>query len=323
MPFDDTFLNTVSRGRFLRVVKNNLYNSSPLWHKVFEGGNAQEAAGTQLEWGVVLVKHGSVGVFDPYDTFAIQPINPVRKAILQPARYYAGLSISGSEERRNTGSEEKLLDALKLQFDNAMSTLKELLYTATYGDGTPVNGKQTLQGLRAAVNNTGTYANISRADYPNWQANVDSTAYSTANLKDPTLSSYLPSLMRTMFTAATHDHAPSLLIGTKKIYNLYQDIVGVQNLRVDQKTAEAGFANVQFQTATFVFDDFCPAGYLYFLAPEDWGIFTYPGANFDMPPEGWQRPPTQDVKTTQILWEGQIRLDSPWHQAVLTNLANT
>lgn len=319
---DVTFLNNVTRAKFIKVIKNNLYNHSPLFARLTAKGRVQDMTGTSLLWSPILAKHKSVGLFTGYDVFANQPTNPTVSATLAEASYYAALAISGTEERKNTGNMEKLMDILKVQFDNAEATLKDLMQTDLYGDGTTVGGRQPLYGLNAAVDDANTYAGILRTTAANaqWKSNVYDTAYTLANLQDPTSTSYLPKIMRTAFVAATHDHSPDSIVSDPIVYNLYQDIVGVQNLRVDKALADAGFGGVEFQGVGMMFDKFCTANYLYMLALDDFSLFVYPGANFDMPETGWLRPPNQDAKITQILWSGQLRLDSPWHQAKFSSV---
>ena len=323
---DVTFLNNITRAKFIPAVKNVLYNQSPLFNRLFTKGRVQSMTGTALQWNVIIRKHAAVGRFTGYDVFANQPINPTVQAQLGEGSYYAALAISGTETRKNTGNMEKLLDAVKIQHDNAISTLKEQMYTDAYGDGSLVGNRQGLVGLSAAVSATNIYANINRATAGNaaWQANVNATAYTIANLKDPTSTSYMPSVMRALYTSCTHDHAPDLIIANKAQYNLYQDIAGVQNLRFDNEVANLGFGGVQFGPGVaIIFDDFCANATMYFLNTGDWNVFVYSGANFDMPEEGWMRPPNQDAVITQILWSGQMRLDSPWHQGVFTSIGAT
>ena len=321
---DTAFLNNVTRDHFIKTIKNQMYNQSPFFNRLFAKGRVQTMTGVSLNWAVIMKKHTAVGRYVGYDTFANQPINPTVIASLVPCDYYAALAISGDEERRNSGAIEKLLDILRIQFDNGMSTMKGEMYTDAYSDGSLVGGRYGLYGLQAAVSASNIYANINRATAGNesWRSNVDATPHTVANMKDPTSVHYMPSLMRTNYTIATHDHSPNIIISTKALYNLYQDIAGVQNLRFDNDVANLGFGGVQFGPGvTLVFDDFCTTAYMYFLALQDWNVFVYSDANFSLRGKGWREAQNQDAKIAQIIWSGQMRLDSPWHQAVSTAMA--
>jgi hypothetical protein len=321
---DTAFLNNVTRSKFLKVTKNQIYNKTVLLNRFMSAGRVKEMTGTSLQWPVIAKKHTPVGVYSGYDTLASQPVNPTAVATLNTANYYATLAISVEEEKKNSGSIEKLLDMVKIQFDNAMSTLKDRMATDLYNDGTLVSGRYVIYGLKAAVSSSNTYANINRATSGNeyWQANVNSSAHTLANMKDSTSTSYLPSLMRTAQTSATHDASPDLIVTTKTIYNIYQDIAQVGSLRFNNEVANLGFGGVEFGPGvTMVFDDYCTAYYMYFLTTADWSVFVLPGLNFDDDEEGWRKPIDQNAKLNHIYWSGQLRLDAPWQQYQFQSLA--
>jgi hypothetical protein len=329
MPVLDTsFLNNVTREHFLPTLKNQLYNTTALMNRLFAKGRVKTMTGRSLLWDVVAKKHSSLGVYQGYDTLANQPINPTVQASLPIANYYATLAISKDEERRNSGSMEKLLDMLKVQMDNASSSLKDRMATDIYSDGTQIAGRDILIGLAAAVNSganppVNTYANIARtAANAYWRNNSDITAYTLADLKDPTTASWLPHVMRTAVTNASHAGSqPDLIVTTKAIYNLYQDIAVIGNLRFNNDVANLGFGGVEFGAGiTMIFDDYCPANMMYFLTTDDWSVFVFPDADFSMQEAGWIIPPDQIAKVTHLLWSGQIRCESPWKQSVLSSV---
>lgn len=320
---DLTFLNNTTRDHFIRVLKNNIYNKRPLYNRLLAKGRIKTATGTSLSWDVVAKRHAAVGLFTGYDVMANQPINPTVRASLPVSGYYATLAISGTEERLNTGNEERLIDMLKTQTQNAQETLQELLTGGVYGNGALIGNRQPIIGLGAAIANDNTYANIDRTQAANafWRANIDATQYDTTTLTNPGDNDYLPALMRASYLSATHNEAPDLIVVTKNIYALYQNIAENQHLRFNNEIANLGFGGVEFQAGiALIFDDYCTANAMYFLRLDDWTVWVYPGADLDMQEEGWLKPTDQDARVTHILWQGQLRLDSPWQQAALTGL---
>lgn len=314
---DTTFLNNVTRAKFIKVIKDQIYERTPLFNRFFTAGRVKPMTGTSLAWSTIKSMHSPVGIYSGYDTLANQPTNPTQNASLSTANYYATLAISVEEEKKNTGSMEKLLDMVKIQFDNAMATLKNRLSTDLYGAGTAIAGRNVVIGLQAAVDSDNTYAGINRSTAGNeyWQAGVNASAHTIANMKDSTSTSYLPSLMRTAFTTATHNGSPDLIVTTKAVYNIYQDIAQVGNLRFNNEVANLGFGGVEFGPGvTMIFDDFCTAYNMYLLRTEDWSVFVIPGLNFDDDEEGWRKPIDQNAKINHIYWSGQLRLDTPRHQ---------
>lgn len=322
---DLTYLNLTTRDHFIPTLKDNIYNKMPLFNRLAAKGRMKTATGSSLSWDTVAKRHAATGLFTGYDILASQPTNPLVKASLTDAEYYATVSISGTEERRNSGNMEKLLDMVRVQMDNAEETLREDLANGLYGDGSQIGGRNTIYGLKAVVGTSNTYAGIDRSTAANafWQSNLDATSYSTANLENPAGTTYMPALMRTELLNATHKTSPDLIMTTKTIFNLYQNIVDVQHLRVNQELADVGFKNVEFQGLTMMFDDYCPAYYMFLLRVDSFQFFAYPGANIDLQEEGWMKPVNQDAKLSHILFQGQLRCDEPRANAGFSGLATS
>lgn len=323
---DATFLNAVTRTKYEKVIRNNLYNSSPWFQQLFVSGRVKDMVATALEWTVVIKKHAAYGRYKGYDVFASQPINPVITAKLEPANYYATLSISGDEKRKNSGNAEKLANMVDVQFNNAESTLKEQFFYDAYSTGAMVGDRAGLQGARAAISASNTYANINRATAVNspWRANItDASTYTYDELHDNSGTKYLPSVMRRMVTSCTHEYSPDRIYTSEDIWNEYQDIADAK-IELTPSEANLGFEHVKFGAlGKMFFDKYCPAGYMFFISQKDWTVYVYPGVNFQMPEEGWMRPHNQDALTTQILWSGQMKLESPWHQGAITGIVTS
>jgi hypothetical protein len=322
--FDTTFLNNVTRTHFLPALKNMIYNKPVTMNRLMTKGRVKDMTGRGLSWAVVLKKHQSVGLFSGYDPMANQPINPTVTAGLSPANYYATVAISGDEERQNTGNKEKLLDMLKIQMDNAHETMREEMISDLFGSVSSRGNKNTIVGLGLAIGTSRSYAGISSTptnEYAGWEAQVNSTAMTVAELMDPTSPKYMPAVMRASFTAASNNTSPDLIVTTPTIWNLYQSIAGVQNLRFNNTKADLGFDAIAFQGVDFVFDKYAPASKMWMLSTDTLTFYVYPGANFSMKEPGWQVPTNQDAKVAHIIWSGQMICDSPRDNAVLTNLA--
>lgn len=320
---DTTFLNLVTREKFLPTMKNQIYKNNPILNKLVTNGQKKDASGTSLKWDEVIRGHEAKGLFSGYDILASQPINPVGAFTEDYAQYYSTLSIAKDEMIKNSGNKEKLFDMVTIQTKNARATFNQDMGTALYGAGTAVGGKTTLAGLQKIVSATNTYAGYNRSTAANafWRSTVDGTGYTLANLKDSTTTSYLPSIMRTNLAAATYDAGPNVIATTDKIYNLYQDIAGAHNLRIDNSSADLGFKGVTFGAGvTMIADKNCTTNYMYMLTTDDFELYVFSEADFTMDSDGWVRPPNQLAYTAHIIWMGQIICRVPRQQAVLTSV---
>lgn len=327
---DTTFLDAMTRKHFVPALRNQIYDRFVLWNRLEQGGQIQTLTGTALTFNNVAVEHEALGLLSGYDTMANQQVNPVQTATINPAFYYATVGISVEEETKNSGNMEKLLDILSTQMENARQSLRKLMQTDAYSDGTLRGGKTPLIGLAAIIDNDNTYAGINRATAGNayWKANVDTTGHLFADLIDSATTSYMPRIMRNMFTSATHDLAPDLIITSKAIYNLYQDIAGAA-LRINNEMADLGFGGAEFQggAVKMAFDDYCPntsgtftsPGQMFFLTLADYTLWVYSGMNFDS--DGWKVPTDQAAKLTHIFWMGQLQCATPRQQGVIRSIA--
>jgi hypothetical protein len=272
---------------------------------------------------VIVKKHASVGLTGGYAVMANQPINPTVTAALSPAKYYTTVAISGDEERMNSGNKEKLADMLEIQMKNAKSTLIDTQVSDLYGSSTSRGDFNTIVGL-GAITGQGTYAGLAYSTYSDWGSYLDSTAYIKANLQDPMTTSYLPKLLRAGWMGYTVDGTPNLVVTTADIFNLYQDIVGIQNLQYNDNTvADLGFKSVKFQGGEMVYDKNCTAGSVFLLNTETMSFFVFSDANYEMKEPGWQIPTNQDAKVAQIIWMGQLRCDSPKENSAFTSIGLT
>jgi hypothetical protein len=320
------YLNNATREHFIPGMRNNLYEKIPLLNRFLAAGRVKEASGRSLIRDVVSKKHAAFGLYDPYDVFPSQQANPVAQISLNWAYYEAVVAISGPEERQNQGSKERLIDMVDTSFKNAMATFKDGMATDLYGDGSTIGGKRPITGLGAIVGTSNTYANIARSTTGNdyWQSNVTSSSYTFVDLIDPTSSNYLPKLMQSSCLNATHDEGPDLIVTTKAVYAMYCNIARANNLRIDNSSANLGFESARFEPfGTVIFDTYCTTGYMYFLTLADFEFYIFSGANFDMKEPGWQIPPRQDVKSCDILWNGQLLCNVPRQQALLKTIATS
>lgn len=323
---DSEFLSTSTITKYLRTLKNNLYNKTRLLTILEKAGRIQDASGISTTWDIVKSRHAARGRFKAFSTLINQQTNILGQATLPPGQYYATVGFAKDELIKNKNMPEKIIDIFSTQMKNAESTLRYDISTDLYGDGSLVGGLQGVTGLQAAITSTtGIYANINRATAGNeyWQSNVNSTGYALAALEDPTDAGYMPRIMDNMTLSATHDGSPDTIVMDKSGYAVYKNI-SRDKLRIDSgSNADLGFPGVKLDGVTITFDDFCTAGYIYFLNMNDWNMFVYPGANYDFDKEEgsiWLRPTDQLAKLAHIIWMGQFRCDAPWQQGRISGL---
>jgi hypothetical protein len=323
---DSELLSTSTITKYLRTLKNNLYNKTRLLTILEKSGRIQDASGISTTWDIVKSRHAAKGRFKAFSTLVNQQTNILGQATLPPGEYYATVGFAKDELIMNKNKPEKIIDIFSTQMKNAEATLRYDIATDLYGDGSLVGGLQGVTGLQSAITQaTGTYANINRATAGNeyWRSNVNSTGYAIAALEDPTDAGYFPRLLDNSTLSATHDGSPNTIVMTKAGYAAYKNIAR-NFLKIESgDAADVGFPNLKLDGVTITFDDFCTAGYVYGLNTDDWNMFVYPGANYDFDTEEgsiWLRPTDQLAKLAHLIWMGQFRCDAPWQQFALSGL---
>lgn len=336
---DLTFLTKASRELLVPGMKNQLYDEMPVLKILM--GSKKEASGLSLITPVPLHRNVANGQFDGYSYISTQDQSLTELAALDWAAYYATVSISLTELKKNTGTigKEKLIDMLQTKFNAAKMQLKENIYNDLFASVSNRGDFKTIVGTGViCTGTTGTYANINRATAGNegWRSNVNTTTITDAELIDPTIkATYLPSVMRTLAHAASHDGSPTSIVTTKYLYELYEFIAETRALRLGGNTANLGFGDAKLSTksskqtsieAGLFFDNYIPAKRMEFINPDNYQAFVFPGMDFDpqdlLGTGEWQRGSNQLAASMTIAFMGQILCDTPRQQAQASALGD-
>ena len=326
---DSQLLSTSTITKYLKTLKNNIYNKTRLLTIMEKASRIQDASGISTTWDIVKSRHAATGRFKAFSTLINQQTNILGQATLAPGQYYATVGFAKDELIKNANKPEKIIDIFSTQMKNAESTMKYNIATDFYSDGSAVGGMAGITGLGAIVTQaTGTYAGINRATAGNeyWRSNVNSTGYVLAQLEDPTDAGYFPRLLDTSTLNATHDESPDTIVMTKVLYAIYKNIARDKLRLSTTEAGDLGFPGLKLDGVTITFDDFCTAGYVYGLNTNDFNLFVYPGANYDFDKEDgsiWLRPTDQLAKLAHLVWMGQFRCDAPWQQFCISSLPSS
>jgi hypothetical protein len=329
MSLDATFLAAATRDHHLPVLQNNVFDKTRLLAVLKKKGRVfQEWAGDNIQWGVGAKKNPTITRFRGSSPLPSQQVNPVAIPTLPSGNYAVTIGITKEERLKNKGKKEVLIKMLETQMKAAEETLREEIGTDFYSDGSTVAGFNGIVGLRAIVDSDNTYAGIDRTGTGNsyWQANIDTTTYSDANLEDQTHAGYFPGLLYDAYTDATHDDAPDIVVTTKHLFNVYQLIAQAMNLRFDNAEANLGFAAVKFgPDVPVIFDDFCTTKHLFMFNTGDLGLYVVPGANFEYDTNEengsiWLQPTDELSLVAHILFMGQLVCEKPRQTSCYTTL---
>lgn len=284
-------------------LEDNIFQSNALYY-LLAGTEAMRKPGSktykELDGGTKIVEpllyatNSTAGSYSGYDVLDTDPQDGMTNAEFEWKQYSVSVSISGKEKRQNSG-ESAVLNLLEGKIMQAEMSLIETMNGDLFTDGTG-NSSKDLTGLVLGIDSAGILGNIDRSSNSWWSA--QETAVSGPTTIDG---------MRTMYNNCSKgykkDH-PDLLIGTQAGYEAYEAKLQPDMRFSDNKLADAGFENLKFKGASFVFDEVCNSGVRYYLNTGKLGIRVHRDAKFSVTDE--QRPVDQDAFVKQILWMGNM-----------------
>jgi hypothetical protein len=263
--------------------------------------------GPQLQWTAItrLPTTYNIRGFDIFDT--AQP-DMFQRVFLDWKQKVVPLPIDRITElvARNAG-ENEIFDFISASLENCRSALGEALATGLYSDG---SDPKEIDGLQLAINNTGTYAGVTRgAGTPWWNSRLVVNAASA----EPTVALFIDYIT----SLEMGDVRPDLIITTRKIYNKIH-VEALQNMRYDQgDEVTLGWEFIRVVPyVRLTWSPFVPTGTAFFLCTKWIKLETL--GDFEIE----ERFPTnQAAKIFLVFWEGNLAVLNPVYQGRVTNLA--
>lgn len=293
---------------YRKTLVDNIHKSNALFYYLKKNGGIKELdGGERVVVPLMYGKNTTATSYSGYDALDVTPQTGIDSAEFNWKQYSVSITISGEEERKNSGS-SKIIDILEARTKQAEMSLTESLSTDMFSDGT-TNGGKTLTGLEAMVAATGTYGGINSATYTWWQAGVESTSEALGLVK-----------MRTGFNTASlgGKDTPDLIVTTQTLYEKYEGLLtnvsasnvsGTIQFRSEgtKKLGDGGFQVLEFKGTPIVWDELCPSGTMYFLNSRHMNLTIHKDANFET--SDFVKPENQDARVAQVLFMGNFTCD--------------
>ena len=308
----DDVLSTTLEKYVSTEVRDNIFDSLALFFLLKSKARSVNG-GTYLEEPIMGGKSSATGSYSGYDQLSVTAQQGIAKAEFNWKQYYASIVLDGLSEHQNMG-DTAMLDLLEIKANQARMSLKDVMCTDAYGDGTG-NGSKALDGLAIAIDSAGTYGGISRTTSTWWSANE--TAVSGA---------LTLARMRTMWNNCSAGGAqggtehPDLILTTQAIYEFYEALLQPDQRFQNTKLADGGFANLEFKGTGIVWDESCTADTVYFVNSHYLNLKFHAKRNFSSRP--FQTPVNQDAKVSLILWLGNVTGSNGRRQGKLTGVTS-
>lgn len=316
-PVGTNTLNSISRRHILPMIVDNIYNSNPIFYRLYKANKKIIQGGTQIEVPLMYKRFTSGGPYSGYAQLSTVPQDTVKNGAWDWKQHYVTVAVDGLTLIK-TDSPDSIANYLKFLFAQAELEMAENLATGLWSDGTDA---EDIDGLEAAVDDGGvaaTYAGLTRSTNTYLNAQDDST---TATLTGPALQS----LFGNVSEGGRH---PTLIVSRQEQYNrfwalnqLNQDFPA-QPGGHDEQLASAGFTNLLFNGVPWVvdshvFDGPNASNSAIVMLNEDYiHLAVSPRADFFMTP--FQEPVNQDAMVSKLLWAGNLLVVNTQRQGKLS-----
>ena len=284
-------LNAITHKKIQGKLFDNIFDSNPLLKRMLASGQySAQDGGTSIDVPLNYAQTTASGWYSGAETLDTSDNENITAARYTWKSLYTGVAITAEDELKNSGA-AGILKLLASKVQIAEKTIKDLLGTALYSDGTD---SQSIQGLRDIVATDQTVGNISQTDHSFWQAQVDSS----------TTTMTLSALNSLFEDASVRPEQPSVITSTRANYNRYYNLLTPVQRFTDSDTAKGGFTNLMFNGIPWISDSHCPANHVFMLNEKHLWLWYHPERNFSM--SEWIKPTNQEVKLSRVRWMGSF-----------------
>lgn len=345
------YVQSVTRQKIVPSVVEGIVNGNVLTMRLI--GNSKKWSGESLKRPAMIALNTAGGSYSGFDSFSTSQVDTRILFSYDPRQSYQSVVLSNLDLAVNA-TQERVLDLLAVEMEEAKISMMDRIGTAFYADGTGNSNKDFL-GLGAHVDdgtNVATLGGITRSSY--------------STLMNSSVTSSVGAITRsriaTSFDAASHgSDQPSLIVTDKTTWSYVEALFApqirlnyegyAQVTRTDVKKdvsalkGEIGFNALMFRGTPIVRDEKCTSGYMYFLTEKylEWFGLQHPSHEkvtlgssnlvesgaYEKAPQvegfswsGLKEPVNQDAEIGQILLYGNLVCWSPRHQAVLKGITS-
>lgn len=325
-------VNTMVQDFIIPTIADQIFLSNALLMRM-KGRTKHFTGGRRIVVPLGWRTQGGIKWFAGADVFAPTIRDPFQAAEFTPKNANVDLTIDWDEEMTASGP-TKVMDLMEAKGEWAKNTFSDGLAGELYNDGTDA---KALAGLQYALKEgtaggddppTMTYGGISRSNVLNtwWNHNSINTAIYTTGpagtfLTDaaapPSVTFTIPNKMFARIKLASGKQPTMILSNVGAWTDVHYQLVRNERYQRPQQQSDlfkAGFDNFMFRSATWVQDEKAPrtAGKVekvYFI--HEPAVRLYVDSRADFAYEPFRKPHNQMVRTSYILWRGELCVTEP------------
>lgn len=293
---------TTIESRSRKIADNVTDNCALLKAMDLRGRTKPISGGSKIYQELTFQENANAGFYSGYDLLPVNPSDVISAAEFDIKQAAVPVVISGLEMLQNSGK-EAFIDLLDTRLEVAESTMKNLIATSIYSDGTGSSGKE-ITGLDLGVPldpTTGTYGGINRATWTFWRSKVKNSADATTIQAD--MNNLYAQLVR-------GTDRPKLIVMDNAYWEAY-----IGSLQANQRFMEPGVGDLGFPTLKFMgipvvldggIGGACPTGTAFFLNTDY--LHWRPHKDRNMVPLSPNRryATNQDAEVQILAWAGNL-----------------
>lgn len=304
--------------KYRKQLVDNIHDSNAVFYQLKKGeGFREEDGGERIVEPLMYGKNTTAKSYDGYESLDTTPQTGIDSAEFNWKQYSVSISISGKEERQNSGT-SRILNLLEAKTKQAEMSLTQVLSEGLFSDGTG-NGGKNLTGFLAMVDDAGTYGGINSATHTWWRATVEESSEALG----------LPD-MRNAYNSSSvgGKDAPTLIVTSQTLYESYEALF--TNVAISgggshfstmsagrKQMADGGFQTLEFKGVPIIWDEQCTSDRMYFVNTKHMKLVMHKDANFKT--TDFVKPENQDARVAQILVMGNLTCNRRASFALLDN----
>ncbi len=215
------------------------------------------------------------GSYSGYDLFNNQPIDTLRNAYFNFAKYQWPIVAASEEILRNNGSPAQIINLWMEKGDLALRSLRKRLNTDAFSDGTG-NGGKNLEGLALLVDSAGTYATINRSTVAQWAANE--TAVGGALAIGGSVG--LVKMFNDCGLGSDDNASVDAIVSTQALQESYEALLAPEIRYAGASQGDGGFGRLMFKGRPWMWDRAATSGVIHFLTADTFGLLIHPERDF-------------------------------------------
>lgn len=280
---------------------DNITNTNALLRQINKKGNKKTATGQFIRQELEYATNQTAMWFSGSETLDISFTETFTGADYSYKQLVGHAVITGLDEIQNSGK-EAVHNLVEARLINLERSLKNVVGTALYADGTGSSGKE-IGGLQLIVAdvNTNTVGSISGSTYSWWRNYVYDFSTNSVTASSTTMQHAMNTAY--MNTIRGTDHVDMIMAGMT-YFTYYEESLQVNQRFTDDKGAGAGFQNLMYKGTPVIYDDQCGATRMYGINSDY--LFLRPAKGREFVPMGEKKSVNQDVMVMPIFWAGNM-----------------